>query len=85
MNKIAIAVAVSSLLVAACTSSEDQRREWANADTNNITSMIQNSKVLCIDGNKIRFVYYLTTGSATAFTAWTVLDQNGKPIRCTEI
>ena len=45
-------------------------------------SLLADSTIVCADGNQVRMVIYALGGNASSFTAWTILDDDGKPKKC---
>jgi len=44
--------------------------------------IVQRSVIVCADGNQVRMFSQALGTDATAFSGWTILDENGNPKRC---
>jgi hypothetical protein len=40
------------------------------------------STVMCADGNQVRLAVYALGGNASAFSGWTILNDDGTPKKC---
>lgn len=77
MKKLFLCAAVLLLTSCSVPDFDEERRQ-------SMRTLIDESAVHCADGNVIRFAVHDIGGNGSAFTAWTVLNPDGTPMRCVE-